>query len=191
MNTEDTRQAPSADQRPSGNISLSDALTREFVLPSASSHDSISETKHLVIHRMGFRVGDIGLLYPQDGSREVTKLPTLNFIPNTASWMIGLVNIRGGLVPVVDLSLALDVERDRSKEPYLLVFGHNDESIGLLIEGLPERKTIPTEQKLSSLPPVPQRLEPVATAAYDYEDLVWIDIQIKNFFERLTEEIAI
>ena len=60
--------------------------------------------------RMAVRVGELGLLLPWDGGREVLPAPAANRIPNTAAWLRGVANVRGALIPVVDLAVAFGVE---------------------------------------------------------------------------------
>src|SRR6266566_4469722 len=48
--------------------------------------------------RMCFRIGELGLLFPWEGGREVIAPLRVTRIPNTVSWFQGLANVSGGLV---------------------------------------------------------------------------------------------
>lgn len=176
---------------PQAAMSPSAALGQEFVLPSASSStEGTHAQQQAILYRMGFRIGDLGLLYPQDASREVTQPPAVSRIPNTASWFSGVANVRGALVPVVDLKMAFGLEGNEAVTPYLLVFGHGDESMGMLIDGLPGRQILQPHARLEGLPPVPDMLRDSVIAGYDHEGSVWLDVNIEKFFEVLGEGIA-
>jgi twitching motility protein PilI len=52
---------------------------------------------------IGFRIGDQRFVASMEEVREVLDPPTCTRVPGTASWFIGVANIRGTLVPVMDL----------------------------------------------------------------------------------------
>lgn len=56
---------------------------------------------------LGFRLGDEWLLVPQDEVREVIPPPSLARVPNGRAWLLGIANVRGALLTVVDLHQVL------------------------------------------------------------------------------------
>jgi len=54
---------------------------------------------------VGLRVGDDRLVVPREQIREVMKRPSLTRIPGAQPWLLGLANVRGQLMPVVDLKV--------------------------------------------------------------------------------------
>lgn len=52
---------------------------------------------------VGFRVGDERFVASMDDVREVLDPPVCTRVPGTASWFLGVANVRGTLVPVIDL----------------------------------------------------------------------------------------
>lgn len=52
---------------------------------------------------IGFRIGDQRFVASMDEVREVLDPPTCTRVPGTASWFLGVANVRGNLVPVMDL----------------------------------------------------------------------------------------
>lgn len=52
---------------------------------------------------LGFRMGDDWFLAPQDDVREVLTLPSITRVPNVRPWLLGIANIRGSLLTLVDL----------------------------------------------------------------------------------------
>ncbi len=53
---------------------------------------------------VGFRVGGSRLVAALGEVVEILTYPEMTVVPNTRSWLCGLANIRGKLLPVVDLS---------------------------------------------------------------------------------------
>lgn len=60
---------------------------------------------------VGYRVGSHLLASGFDEVLEILPLPQLTPVPGAQSWMLGVANIRGTLLPVVDLRLFLEGER--------------------------------------------------------------------------------
>ncbi len=52
---------------------------------------------------MGFQVGGLRLVAAMGEISEVLKLPKVAVLPGVKSWVIGVANIRGRLIPVIDL----------------------------------------------------------------------------------------
>lgn len=52
---------------------------------------------------LGFRLGEEWLLAPQEEVREVIPLPPLTRVPNARAWLLGIANVRGSLLTVLDL----------------------------------------------------------------------------------------
>ena len=64
----------------------------------------------------GFRVGSLGLLVPVDIYCEVIEQVQVNPLPNTRIWFGGLLNLRGNLVPAIDLHRLLGEETPDPKK---------------------------------------------------------------------------
>ncbi len=60
---------------------------------------------------LGFRLGDRWLVAPREDVREVIALPPLTRVPGARPWLLGLANVRGSLLPVVDLKQFLEGDR--------------------------------------------------------------------------------
>lgn len=172
-------------------ITPSTALQTEFVLPEVpQSAEATAAKDDTPIERLGFRVGDIGLLYPDAIGREVVERPPASVLPNTPDWLCGIANVRGNMVPVVDLAMALRIERDKAQSPYLLVTGRGGEVVGVLIDGLPEPRLLQPQERLSGIPPHPELLKGHVHAAYERTGTVWFDVDYNGFFQTLTKRVG-
>lgn len=52
---------------------------------------------------VAFRLGDEMLLAPMDEVQEIIDPPSCTRVPGTAPWFLGVANVRGSLLPVMDL----------------------------------------------------------------------------------------
>jgi twitching motility protein PilI len=84
---------------------------------------------------IGFRVGSRLLVSGIDEINELLAVPVLTPVPGTQPWLLGVANVRGNLVPVVDFARFLFGERtqhsDRSR---LLVVRQGGGSVALLVD---------------------------------------------------------
>ena len=60
---------------------------------------------------VGYRVGNRRLASGFDEVREILPLPTITPVPGAQPWMLGVANVRGSLLPIVDLKQFLEGER--------------------------------------------------------------------------------
>ncbi|MFL6621645.1 MAG: chemotaxis protein CheW [Sulfurifustaceae bacterium] len=139
---------------------------------------------------MGFRIGSLGLLLPVDDGREVIAPPPVARLPHAASWLRGLANVRGTLVPVIDGAAALGITRQAGTATYLLIFGEGETASGLLIDGLPRLLDVASLKRRPDLSGIPSRLVESVTAAYEDEGVAWLAVDLGSLFDTLAREIA-
>src|SRR5688572_3415162 len=60
---------------------------------------------------VGYRIGDRRLASGFDEVVEILPLPQVTAVPGSQPWMLGLANVRGNLLPVVDLKQFLEGTR--------------------------------------------------------------------------------
>ncbi|MFY2763071.1 chemotaxis protein CheW [Arenimonas sp. MALMAid1274] len=60
---------------------------------------------------VGFRLGQRRLVSSFDEVVEILPLPPVTPVPGAHNWMLGVANVRGSLLPVVDLKQFLEGER--------------------------------------------------------------------------------
>ncbi len=98
---------------------------------------------------IGFRVGSRRLVSGIDEVGEILNMPVLTIVPGTRDWLLGVANVRGNLVPVVDLKQYLTDETtvlsDFSR--VLLVRQPGGSNVGLLIDELLGQRSFSEEQR--------------------------------------------
>ena len=60
---------------------------------------------------VGFRIGDKRLAAGFDEVVEILPMPQVTAVPGSQPWMLGVANVRGNLLPIVDLKQFLEGER--------------------------------------------------------------------------------
>jgi chemotaxis signal transduction protein len=161
-------------------------LDGEFVLPEDEARETRSKTQE----RLAFRVGPLGMLIAPDAGREVVPPPAVSRLPHLPAWLNGVANVRGLLLPVVDLAAAFGLERDKLLRPYLLICGAGEDAMGLLVDGLPLPRSFELTERMSGLPPHPELLQGHVYGAYEREGAVWLDVEVQGLFKNLGERIT-
>lgn len=101
---------------------------------------------------IGFRVGDRMLVSGIDEINELLAVPVLTPVPGTQPWLLGVANLRGNLVPVIDFGRFLFGERtqhtDRSR---LLVVRQGSGSVALLVDEVFGQRTVDPAQRSAAV----------------------------------------
>ena len=97
---------------------------------------------------IGYRVGPRTLVSEIGEINELLALPPLTAVPRTQPWLLGVANVRGNLMPVVDFGRFLFDERtqltDRAR---LLVVRQGGGSVALLVDEVFGQRTVDAEQR--------------------------------------------
>jgi twitching motility protein PilI len=169
-------------------LTPSEALNRPI---NRQSDPLARNTQQLeTMRRLGFMIGNIGLLIGEHAISELTEPKQICAVPNTASWLLGLINLRGNLVPVFDLNMLLNIERKQQKKRMLLILGSGEYAGSILLEELPIHLVFTPEDKLENLPPLPHILKPFTHTGYEKGGEVWFSFEHHGFFEALSHKIA-
>jgi twitching motility protein PilI len=97
---------------------------------------------------IGYRVGPRTLVSEIGEINELLAPPPLTAVPRTQPWLLGVANVRGNLMPVVDFGRFLFGERtqltDRAR---LLVVRQGGGSVALLVDEVFGQRTVDAEQR--------------------------------------------
>ncbi len=94
-----------------------------------------------------FTVLDVELVIPLYELAEVQEIPEYTRLPRVKPWMLGVANIRGKLVPIVDLVKFLGGEtRPAFKSQRVLVLALQGGFVGVLVDSVAGVKRFETEQ---------------------------------------------
>lgn len=106
--------------------------------------------------------------------KEILNLPSsLTRIPGTRSWMLGIANIRGNLLPIVDLQVFLGGKPiTKGKRSRVLVIEHNGLRVGLLVGGVQGIGHFEQDQRVP-VPPIAGKLVEFTNQAFQLGEQVW------------------
>ena len=112
-------------------------LLQEMELRSRAAHagqDASSLPSEWV--GVGFRIGEEQFVADRDQVREVLMLPeTMTRVPGATRWMLGIANLRGHLLPLVDLKLMLGSGRTTLRRTTRVIsVNHRDVPAGIVVD---------------------------------------------------------
>lgn len=138
--------------------------------------------------RYGFHVGGQHILIDSQTICEVVKHTRIYSIPNTQSWVLGVINLRGNLVPVFDFLKRLDNTAVGSDDQNLLVLEQGERAVGIYIDGLPRGLEIDADdpgQRAAIPTDLPESIRQHVRESYRVEDTVWLEVDHRELFAEL------
>ena len=86
---------------------------------------------------VGYRIGSHRLASGFDEVLEILPLPQVSPVPGAQPWMLGVANVRGNLLPIVDLKQFLEGERTVMHESQRMLLMHQQGGdVAVLIDEL-------------------------------------------------------
>lgn len=161
----------------------SKALLKPFVgLDNAGDVESIDDAKLTFSYRHVFKVGDVGLMLPENSSSEVVENISHCQLPNTNTVLFGMANLRGKIIPILNLYDLFGVESSEYSNSKILIVTLGDDVLGVLINNLPIRIKYTDEDRLSSLPNLPEIIRPYVESSYRVDSNDWLSWNFNDFF---------
>ena len=143
--------------------------------------------------RYGYRIGSLHFLIAGSVGSEVLRRPAISSLPGSASWLLGMMNLRGNLVPVFDLADLLGVHAEAGTQygdspmaQFVLVLDKGEHAVGIVIDGFPQALT--GLAPILRMPQLPRQLQAHVQAAFFKDDNIWLDFQHQSFFEQMSAE---
>lgn len=101
---------------------------------------------------IGFRIGDINLVAPLNQVSEILHFPNLTLVPGTKSWVKGVANVRGTLLPVMDLNGYLGKKATAlTQKTRILVIKFEDMTVGIVVDEVAGLKHFSDEDKVTAV----------------------------------------
>ncbi|MGD0476358.1 MAG: chemotaxis protein CheW [Candidatus Velthaea sp.] len=79
--------------------------------------------------------------------QEINRMVTITHVPRAPQFMEGVINLRGQLIPIIDLRTRFGMERsERTKNTRIVVTEIGSKRIGMVVDSVSEVLRIPVEQ---------------------------------------------
>lgn len=95
----------------------------------------LRESVHPEWQGLGYQIGGLRLVSPMGEISEILNVPKISTVPGVKSWVLGVANVRGRLIPVIDLHDYLDMATTLPKVQWRVLVVEDEELIaGFLVE---------------------------------------------------------
>ena len=123
---------------------------------------------------IGFRIGTRYLVSSISEVNEILTWPALTLVPGTRQWLLGIANVRGNLVPVIDLKLFLGVGRtELSETSRVLLAKQHGGHVGLLVDEVLGQRNIAEEQRIEAQVELDNRYDRYVTENFQLGEVPW------------------
>ncbi len=165
-------------------------LLPDAAIDSGSGQDELP----LEAARYGFAAGGYSLLLEQETPCEVLDADRVSPLPYTPRWLLGLINVRGNLVPVFDLVTLSDSHADLQRadisRKYFLIVDRDDRMAGFVIEQLPRVVHVSKAQPVH-IPRLNALLQPHVSDALSVDGTTWLEFHHRNFLQALSDTLGL
>ncbi len=116
-----------------------------------------------VLQLVSFNLGteefgvDIGMV------QEIVRMPEITRVPRTPEFVEGVVNLRGKIIPVVDLRKRFRLPvTENTKSTRIIIVTMNGRTVGMIVDGVSEVRRISAD----SVEPTPEMVASAIDASY-------------------------
>ncbi len=124
---------------------------------------------------IGFRIGQEQFVANRDEVREVLMLPdAMTRVPGAKRWMLGIANLRGHLLPLVDLKMMLGSGRTSLRRVTRIIsVNHREIPAGLVVDEVLGFRRFNDSELADKWPPTVVRCERYLSGAYQRGHDTW------------------
>lgn len=135
----------------------------------------------------GIKFNSLNLLIDKNISSELLEDSVVYPIPLAADWIIGVVNIRGDIIPVIDFEKLIcgESEKQTTDESKIIIINKGEDAIGFMINHLPRPIGFNDDEKLSGHSTLPKVVQEHVDFAFKKEATTWARIDFESFIQSI------
>jgi len=104
--------------------------------------DQVDQLLQLVSFHVGSEEFGVDIL----GVQEIIRMVEITRVPNAPDYVMGVINLRGKVIPVIDLRQRLNLEpRDYDKNTRIIVVDVGGNIVGMVVDSVSEVLRLPSE----------------------------------------------
>jgi twitching motility protein PilI len=134
---------------------------------------------------IGFRMGSEYFVANRDQVREVLMLPeSITRVPGAKRWMLGIANLRGHLLPLIDLKMLLGSGRTPlGRATRVISVNHRDVPAGLVVDEVQGFRRFLDSEFTDQAPETAVRCDRYLDGAYQRGSDVWPIFRLYDLLE--------
>ena len=137
---------------------------------------------------IGFRIGQENFVAARDQVREVLMLPdAMTRVPGAKRWLLGIANLRGHLLPLVDLKMFLGSGRTTLRRVSRVIsVNHREVPAGLVVDEVQGFRRFMDTEFVESWPQTAVRCDRYLSGAYQRGADTWPVFDLYHLLESNT-----
>lgn len=137
---------------------------------------------------VGFRIGDEQFVANREHVREVLMLPeTMSRVPGAKRWLLGIANLRGHLLPLIDVKLMLGSGRTTLRRTTRVIsINHREIPAGLVVDEVLGFRRFMEHEHSETTPDTVVRCDRFVAGSYQRNEETW---PIFNLFDLLESNL--
>ncbi len=135
---------------------------------------------------VGFRIGDSKLIAAMADVKEILDLPEFTTVPGVKSWIVGVANVRGSLLPIMDMKgYLLGEDIKRRYKGRVIVIDYKGFNTGLVVEEIYGMRHFRKSDESADIPEVHESISPYIERVFKQDDEYW---PVISFHEMTQDE---
>lgn len=117
-----------------------------------SQHEEAKKDQDELLQLVSFKIGDEEFGVDILSVQEINRMSQITKVPNTPNYIEGVINLRGRIIPVIDLRVKLGMSRkEHRKNTRIVVVELKGQTMGFIVDEVNEVLRIPKE--ITEAPP--------------------------------------
>jgi chemotaxis signal transduction protein len=161
---------------------------KDVELPLFSSNEIIfpDDSVERPETRYGYIISNMNFLVPKHTVSEIIQNANIFNLPNSPSWVEGLINLRGNIIPVMNLEKLLKNFNNKKNMNILVLTNTNDKySIAMMIDDLPISLALNSSKTTTAK--YPSELQDFVKDGFSQNNSDWVELDPHNLFKSLAE----
>lgn len=117
--------------------------------------------------------------------REVFEVEAITPVPGMPPALVGVANLRGVVVPLIDLRVLLGLPVTGSPPSFAVVVRHGTRQVGVLVERVPEIRNLQHDQFLPAVQTARSTSRPFVSTVVRIEDRLGGMLEVPMVFEHV------
>ena len=162
------------------------ALLREIEL--RSREEALGLPQQVEVRRtwsgIGFKINGTNLISNLEEVDEILEVPPMTKVPGALPWVRGVANIRGTLLPILDLNGFIHGEvANAGRRSRIIVIQEGELSAGLVVDEVVGMRHFFDEEFTSALPDVSDEMKSFLAGAYRQSGNSWAVFSMRQLAE--------
>ena len=156
-------------------------------LESAYKVSAKQESDSNVSRFYALTIDKLKLLIDEHISCELLEESDIYTIPQTTEWIKGVVNVRGDVVPIIDLkNIVTGENQELNNKNKIIIINIENGPFGLYLDQLPTIISFDSDSELSDYSKLPLSIQPFVRFAYMQDEEIWAGIDYQSFIQSKT-----